>query len=121
MARSRKAWLTAATVTGVVAAMMGSAPAQAAVAADRIAQLDAPSLVGTGWRSELAPALALATEFKKDKTVKQPLRGKVLARTLHLPARIELSADTAIIADSVVLAGRTLTVQAHGHKLTILP
>ena len=47
------------------------------------------------------------------------LRGDIVAGTARLAASVELAGDTTLVARRVVLSGRSLTVQANGHRLRV--
>lgn len=59
--------------------------------------------------------------LRTDQTVTAPLHGTVLAGTLRLGSIIELSADTTIVARSLVLSSRQVRISAHGHRLYVYP
>src|SRR5579859_4229874 len=59
--------------------------------------------------------------MRTPRTVSGPIQGDLLAGDLTLPAQVELSGDTTIIADRVLLSGHGLRVVAHGHALRIFP
>ncbi len=81
------------------------------------ATAEADRVTLAGWRAELAPMLARLG----DRTVTGALRGRVLADTLYLPARLVITGDTTIVARRLVFAGAPARITTGGHALHVYP
>jgi hypothetical protein len=76
---------------------------------------------GADWRVKLSEELADLSALKASQTPKGPLSGRIVAGTLRLPARVEVTADTTILARTIEFAGSPARIVTHGHGLTLLP
>jgi hypothetical protein len=95
------------------------APAGPAVAAQTLgAQVSSLHAEGKNWRAELAPSLSTLSGARN---LTGKLSGSVAAQTVTLPAGIELSGDTTIVAKEIIVTGGTLRVDGHGHTLRLYP
>ena len=54
---------------------------------------DADSLLRRDWRAELRPVLDKLPEARETRTVTGPLSGQIMADTVHLPAKVEVTGD----------------------------
>jgi hypothetical protein len=119
-ARVTVAWRVRLLVLPVALVMAAAAPATAAspqtdpTLAERITTLHAKQ---ADWRAELAASLA---GLQGTRTVTGKVEGSLAAGVVTLPASIELTGDTTIIAREIVLTARTLDVTG-GHALRLYP
>jgi hypothetical protein len=79
------------------------------------------SVTTANWRTKLAPVLSALAALHADRSITAPVQGSVLAGTLHLPATMELTGDTTLVANTLALSARSLRVHAHGHTLHLFP
>jgi len=77
--------------------------------------------VTANWRFELAPTLAAIPQLHVDRHVTAPLRGRVMARTLVLPAEVQIAEDTVIVARHIVFSGRPARIITGGHDIHVYP
>jgi len=119
-------WAVATGVATVAVATMGVAQPAVATQMEAAARVDAAlvdtgRLVSTSWRSDLLPALRALPQWRETRTVSGPLSGRVVAGTVRLPATVEVTADTTIVADRVEFAGRTVSIVTRGNDFRLLP
>lgn len=81
---------------------------------------DVRILLDHEWRKKLATPFASMPELAKDLTVAHVLKGVYFARTLFLPAQVELKGDTVILTRELAPIGENSTIVITGkHDLTI--
>lgn len=128
--RSNQRLLTAALLVVPMALVpVGAVPASAApVTSDVIVdQVVHAQRAGADWRANLADELAEMPELQRTMSLSGPLQGRIVAGTLRLPAAVELSAATTIVARTIEfekpdgVAPGGVRIVTHGHDLTVLP
>jgi hypothetical protein len=111
--------LSVAALAAAVLLASGSPAASAPVQAAR--SLDISGLTGPNWRADHARTFAKMPELRTTAKPTGLLSGTIVAGTINLPATIELSGDTTILARQLVFEGRDIRITARGHHLRVLP
>ncbi len=72
------------------------------------------------WRRKLAPQLRGLWQMFTPRRLGRRLGGLQLADTLYLPEKVDLTADTVIIANRVVFEGRDVVIKGN-HNIAVYP
>ncbi len=92
----------------------GSGPSAAALFSDP------KRLAATSWRATLAADLARLPEMRTDRTLASRSSGLIVAGTLRVPAKVELTGATTIVANQILLTG-DVWITTHGHDISLFP
>jgi hypothetical protein len=72
---------------------------------------DPDLLMEPGFQKRLAPGFAMMSEFRETRVAEKKLKGVQLADTLFLPEKIELTGDTVIIANNMIVSGKNAVIK----------
>jgi hypothetical protein len=81
---------------------------------------DPDLLKDPAWRRKLAPRLSGLWQMHTPRRLGRRLGGLQLADTLYLPEKVDLTADTVIIANKVVFEGRDVVIKGN-HNIAVYP
>jgi hypothetical protein len=81
---------------------------------------DPETLLEPDWRERLAPAFDKMPEMQEERLGGARLKGVVLADTLYLPEKVELTGDTVIIARLIVHEGKDAVIKGP-HSVYLYP
>jgi hypothetical protein len=74
---------------------------------------DPDQLLVKGWAKRLAPVFARMPEMQKVYHHKASLRGAMLAKTIYLPEKVEMTGETIILAENIVFEGNNAVIKGH--------
>ncbi len=77
-------------------------------------------LFSWNWKKRVAPYLDQMPEMKRTRTTSNKIKGVQLANILHLPAELEITGDTIILARNLVFSGKDVKIVGH-HDLLVFP
>ena len=72
---------------------------------------DPDLLMEPGFEQRLAPVFARMPEFRETHVVGKKLQGVQIADTLFLPEKVELTGDTVIIANNMILSSKNVVIK----------
>lgn len=81
---------------------------------------DPEVLLARDWPARLAPVFAQMPEMQDVRYQKAPVKGVMLAKTLYLPEKNEMTGDTIIIAENIVFEGNNAVIRGN-HSIHFLP
>ncbi|MEW6211453.1 MAG: hypothetical protein AB1631_24015 [Acidobacteriota bacterium] len=81
---------------------------------------DPDVLLSQDWPARLAAVFAQMPEMQEVRYHKGSVKGVMLAKTLYLPEKNEMTGDTIIIAENIVFEGNKAVIRGH-HSIHFLP